>query len=115
MIVKGGADVVRRGKKLRSLGNGDFLGEIALVTGTPRTATVTTRADEGARDRRARVPDPPEEHAVDAVEGPRRAREPAPARNGVALQVRRRRLEAGAGTLRARGLWPSAPSLLFEP
>jgi CRP/FNR family cyclic AMP-dependent transcriptional regulator len=42
VIVKGRADVVRRGKKLRSLGNGDFLGEIALVTGTPRTATVTT-------------------------------------------------------------------------
>jgi CRP/FNR family cyclic AMP-dependent transcriptional regulator len=42
VIVKGGADVVRRGKKLRSLGNGDFLGEIALITGTPRTATVTT-------------------------------------------------------------------------
>jgi CRP/FNR family transcriptional regulator, cyclic AMP receptor protein len=42
VIVKGGADVHRRGKKLRSLGNGDFLGEIALVTGTPRTATVTT-------------------------------------------------------------------------
>ncbi len=42
VIVKGRVDVVRRGKKLRSLGNGDFLGEIALVTGTPRTATVTT-------------------------------------------------------------------------
>jgi CRP/FNR family transcriptional regulator, cyclic AMP receptor protein len=42
VIVKGRADVVRRGKKLRSLGNGDFLGEIALVTGAPRTATVTT-------------------------------------------------------------------------
>jgi len=42
VIVKGRADVVRRGKKLRSLGNGDFLGEIALITGTPRTATVTT-------------------------------------------------------------------------
>jgi CRP/FNR family cyclic AMP-dependent transcriptional regulator len=42
VIVKGGADVIRRGKKLRSLGNGDFLGEIALITGTPRTATVTT-------------------------------------------------------------------------
>ena len=42
VIVNGRADVVRRGKKLRSLGNGDFLGEIALVTGTPRTATVTT-------------------------------------------------------------------------
>jgi len=42
VIVDGRADVVRRGKKLRSLGSGDFLGEIALVTGTPRTATVTT-------------------------------------------------------------------------
>ena len=42
VIVNGRADVVRHGKKLRSLGNGDFLGEIALVTGTPRTATVTT-------------------------------------------------------------------------
>jgi len=42
VIVDGGADVHRRGKKLRSLGAGDFLGEIALVTGAPRTATVTT-------------------------------------------------------------------------
>jgi CRP/FNR family transcriptional regulator, cyclic AMP receptor protein len=42
VIVDGGADVHRRGKKLRSLGSGDFLGEIALVTGAPRTATVTT-------------------------------------------------------------------------
>jgi CRP/FNR family transcriptional regulator, cyclic AMP receptor protein len=44
VIVDGGADVHRRGKKLRSLGSGDFLGEIALVTGAPRTATVTTTA-----------------------------------------------------------------------
>jgi len=42
VIVQGRADVLRHGKKLRSLGNGDFLGEIALVTGAPRTATVTT-------------------------------------------------------------------------
>jgi CRP/FNR family cyclic AMP-dependent transcriptional regulator len=42
VIVKGRADVLRHGRKLRSLGNGDFLGEIALVTGAPRTATVTT-------------------------------------------------------------------------
>jgi CRP/FNR family transcriptional regulator, cyclic AMP receptor protein len=44
VIVEGGADVHRRGRKLRSLGAGDFLGEIALVTGAPRTATVTTTA-----------------------------------------------------------------------
>jgi CRP/FNR family cyclic AMP-dependent transcriptional regulator len=42
VIVEGRADVLRRGKKVRSLGKGDFLGEIALVTGGPRTATVTT-------------------------------------------------------------------------
>jgi CRP/FNR family transcriptional regulator, cyclic AMP receptor protein len=45
VIVEGGADVHRRGRKLRSLGAGDFLGEIALISGAPRTATVTTTAD----------------------------------------------------------------------
>jgi CRP/FNR family cyclic AMP-dependent transcriptional regulator len=42
IIVNGAADVRRRGRKVNSLGSGDFLGEIALITGTPRTATVTT-------------------------------------------------------------------------
>lgn len=42
VIVEGAADVRRRGRKVNELGNGDFLGEIALVTGAPRTATVTT-------------------------------------------------------------------------
>ena len=44
VIVEGAADVRRRGRKINSLGSGDFLGEIALVTGAPRTATVTTTA-----------------------------------------------------------------------
>jgi len=42
VIVEGFADVRRKGRKVNALRSGDFLGEIALVTGTPRTATVTT-------------------------------------------------------------------------
>jgi CRP/FNR family transcriptional regulator, cyclic AMP receptor protein len=42
VIVEGAADVKRKGRKVNTLGAGDFLGEIALVTGQPRTATVTT-------------------------------------------------------------------------
>jgi CRP-like cAMP-binding protein len=44
VLAEGAADVRRRGRKVNTLGSGDFLGEIALVTGTPRTATVTTTA-----------------------------------------------------------------------
>jgi CRP-like cAMP-binding protein len=42
VIVEGAAEVRRRGRLLNRLGAGDFLGEIALVTGQKRTATVTT-------------------------------------------------------------------------
>jgi CRP-like cAMP-binding protein len=42
IIVEGGADVRRKGRKINTLGSGDFLGEIALIAGVPRTATVTT-------------------------------------------------------------------------
>jgi len=42
VIVEGLADVRRKGRKVNSLRSGDFLGEIALLTGMPRTATVTT-------------------------------------------------------------------------
>jgi len=41
VLVGGSAEVSQRGKRLRVLGGGDFLGELALVAGTPRTATVT--------------------------------------------------------------------------
>ena len=41
-LVSGAAEVRQDGRKIRTLGAGDFLGEIALVTKLPRTATVTT-------------------------------------------------------------------------
>ena len=44
VIVDGAADVSKNGRRVNRLGSGDFLGEIALVSGAPRTATVTTTA-----------------------------------------------------------------------
>ena len=41
IIVTGRARVERDGKTLRELGPGDFLGEISIIDGSPRTATVT--------------------------------------------------------------------------
>jgi CRP-like cAMP-binding protein len=43
VLVEGTADVVRKGRVVNELGPGDFVGEISLVTGQPRTATVKTR------------------------------------------------------------------------
>jgi len=42
VLVEGTADVERGGKKVASLGPGDFFGEIALIAKTPRNATITT-------------------------------------------------------------------------
>ena len=43
ILVEGEADVVRKGRVINRLGPGDFVGEIALITAQPRTATVRTR------------------------------------------------------------------------
>lgn len=42
VLVDGTVDVRRNGRKIGSLDTGDFFGEIALLTETPRTATVVT-------------------------------------------------------------------------
>ena len=42
VLVDGTVDIRRKGRKLGSLDTGDFFGEIALLTETPRTATVVT-------------------------------------------------------------------------
>jgi CRP/FNR family transcriptional regulator, cyclic AMP receptor protein len=44
VIVEGAADVHRRGRKINTVSGDDFVGEIAVVTDTPRTATVRTTA-----------------------------------------------------------------------
>lgn len=42
VLIEGTADVTRGGKKVASIGPGDFFGEIALIAKTPRNATITT-------------------------------------------------------------------------
>jgi CRP/FNR family transcriptional regulator, cyclic AMP receptor protein len=42
VIVDGDAEVTKGGKKIATRGAGDFVGEIALLTTTTRTATVTS-------------------------------------------------------------------------
>lgn len=45
VIVDGSADVSKNGRRINQLGSGDFLGEIALISGALRTATVTTTSE----------------------------------------------------------------------
>lgn len=42
VLIEGEAEVRKGGRRVNTLGPGDFLGEISLVTKVPRTASVTT-------------------------------------------------------------------------
>ena len=44
-IVEGKARVEKNGKVIRQLSGGDFLGEVSLIDGEPRTATVIAETD----------------------------------------------------------------------
>ena len=45
IIASGTATVRRKGRKITTLGPGDFFGELALLAGVPRTATVIAESD----------------------------------------------------------------------
>jgi len=45
VLLKGEADVTKAGQTINTMKEGDFFGEIALVTKMPRTATVTATSD----------------------------------------------------------------------
>jgi CRP-like cAMP-binding protein len=45
IIATGRAEVTRRGKRLARLGPGDVVGELSLIDGEPRSATVTALSD----------------------------------------------------------------------
>ena len=66
VIVEGQVRIDKGGRAIRTMGPGEFVGDIALVTERPRTATATTetpcrrrRRDRNSSSARRREPGPP--------------------------------------------------------
>ena len=106
VIVEGAAEVRRRGRKINELGSGDFLGEIALISGSPRTATVRTTQPThalvltGQAFRATRQDD-----SVDPDEGARGARAAPAVRPGLASYTCRMAATATQRALLIDGEW----------
>jgi CRP/FNR family transcriptional regulator, cyclic AMP receptor protein len=45
VVLEGKAAVRRRGRRIATLGGGDFFGEMSLLDGAPRSATVSAETD----------------------------------------------------------------------
>jgi CRP-like cAMP-binding protein len=45
VLLNGEADVTKGGRRINTIGDGEFFGEIALVTKMPRTASVVAKTD----------------------------------------------------------------------
>ena len=82
VLVEGEVDVRAKGRKLNTLADGSFFGEMALVSQRPRNATVTTSTpvrvlvvhETGVQTAAARLAADPAEGAADARRPRRRER-----------------------------------------
>ena len=92
VLISGNAQVTRKAKKIAEIGPGDWFGEIALLTDSPRTATVTATSPGDIlviTDRR--LPQRRRDDAVDRAEGAVvRGRPTRPRREELAARPARR-------------------------